>query len=362
MSIDLIVYEKKGTQTKIALLENKELKELEVIDESKPCEGNIYLGKLTKKLDLAQGHIGFLVDIGYDLDAFINVDDDSPLTEGQSIVVQISQEARAEKGAKVVQELQFVGSCLVYCPFKDYIQVSHKIAENQDVIERKAWVEANTTQSEGWILRTVIANADKEEIMAEMQYLRQSYATVQAKAKEAKAPALLKVKDNSLFEYVSKYQDTLEKIVTNVRKLEETFEVEICAEPFKEFGLEDAIADALLPSVKLPSGGSVFFEETKACVAIDVDSGDDSANGSIARLNIEAATIIAKEIRLRNLAGKIVIDFAGQSEYKYLKNVIETLEKELKKDLTKTYALGLSKIGLVELIRQRKRASLKECV
>ncbi|MFI3242130.1 MAG: ribonuclease E/G [Alphaproteobacteria bacterium] len=360
MSVDLILYEKQGSQTKIALLEEGSLREIEIIDEAKPTEGNIYSGKIVEKLTLANDRIGFLVNIGFEQLAFMNAKEEDGFTEGQAIVVQISQEGRQEKGAKVTTELQFVGSCLVYCPFKAGIQVSQKIANNKEVEAKKSLVEKEIKEGEGWILRTAIANADDEEVLAEMQYLRDSYKDTQEKIEKAKSPSLLKVKDNSLFEYVSKYQDSLEKIITNVRKLEETFEVEISKEPFKDYGIEDAISEALLPYAKLPSGGRVHFEETRACVCIDVDSSEDNGAGTISSLNIEAAIEIAKQVKLRNLSGKIVIDFAGQSEYRYLKPAIVALQKELRLDATRTFGLNLSQVGLVEFIRQRKRASLKD--
>ena len=95
-------------------------------------------------------------------------------------------------------------------------------------------------------------------------------------------------------------------------------------------------------------------------MAIDVDSGNDKGNGSIAHLNLEAADEIARQIRLRNLSGKIIIDFAGSSDYRYLKPVIEALESKAAEDSTKTTVLGLSRAGNVEIIRVRKRPTLQD--
>jgi len=115
-----------------------------------------------------------------------------------------------------------------------------------------------------------------------------------------------------------------------------------------------------LPEVKLPSGGRLIIEETRACVAIDVDSGEDRGHGSISHLNEEAAYEIAHQIKLRNLAGKIVIDFAGSSEYKFIKPVLDILHNELLKDKNKSRLFGLSKAGNVEIIRVRRRPSLSQ--
>ena len=122
--------------------------------------------------------------------------------------------------------------------------------------------------------------------------------------------------------------------------------------------MEDILSEALMKEVKLPSGGRLTIEETKACVAIDVDSGEDRGHGSISHLNEEAAYEIVRQIKLRNLAGKIVIDFAGSSEYKFIKPVLDILEKGLAQDKNKSRLFGLSRMGNVEIIRVRRRPSL----
>ena len=114
----------------------------------------------------------------------------------------------------------------------------------------------------------------------------------------------------------------------------------------------------LFRSVRLKNGGRIIIEETRACTAIDVDSGEDDGAGSLGRLNNEAAEEIAHQIILRNLSGKIVIDFAGASEYRYLKNTIEILETKLRNDTVRTFVYGLSHAGLVEIVRSRRRPSL----
>ena len=112
MSIDTIVYESKNTATRIALLSGGELVELEIVPENRAVEGNIYLGKIARKVDLANGKIGFFVELGEGREAFLNAEenglDELKVSEGQSLVVQVAQEKRAEKGPKVTRALQFV--------------------------------------------------------------------------------------------------------------------------------------------------------------------------------------------------------------------------------------------------------------
>lgn len=135
----------------------------------------------------------------------------------------------------------------------------------------------------------------------------------------------------------------MRKVVVNNHNNEEEIKektgeevlVEFSSSPFEDYGLEDAVLEALQKEVKLKSGGRITIEETKACVAIDVDSGGDKANGSLGRLNMEAAFEIAKQIKLRNLSGKIVIDFAGVSEYRYLKTLLKFWSRSCKKIMLK---------------------------
>lgn len=369
MSIDTIVYEQKSGQSRIALLEDGRLCEYEQFNDAGVCEGNIYLGKITGKTELANGKAGFFVDISDTRPAFLNEDEyghEANLNVGQSVVVQVQQEARAEKGAKVVRSVQFVGQNICYCPFKMGVEASSRIENKALLEEYKQHVVEHTTGQEGWILRTSSVDASIEDIWAEMDDLRQLYNDVRTKARTATAPALLYSKDNPIFDDIINNEETLKKVVLNNHNLEDeikdVFDGEIAtafsAEPFAEFGIEDMISEALLKNVKLPSGGRVIIEETKAFVAIDVDSGEDRGHGSISHLNEEAAYEIARQIRLRNLAGKIVIDFAGSSEYKFIKPVLEILEKELAKDKNKARLFGLSRAGNVEIIRVRRRPSL----
>ena len=368
MSADMIVYENKNQVIRVAGLNNGVLETLEIADLNKAAEGNIYLGRITKKVELANGKTGYFVNIGDIREAFINAEeygrDDLNANEGQEVVVQVAQEQRAEKGAKLVRSLQFVGRNLVYCPYRMNIEVSSKIADKLRADELKTQVLENMTGQEGWIVRTSAVYADKQTLAEEMEALRAQFDGVRQKAKTAKAPLLLMERNNLLAEAINHNQETLRKVVVNDHNLEkilaDDFEVEYNASPFAEQGLEDAILEALQKEVRLKNGGRITIEETRACTAIDVDSGEDDGQGSIGRLNIEAAEEIVRQIRLRNLSGKIVIDFAGVSEYRYLKNAIEVLEDRLSRDYIRASVYGLSRAGLVEISRMRRRPSLQD--
>lgn len=372
MTVDTIVYEKGNAYTTIALMNEGRVKEIEIIDNAKAAEGNIYLGKITRKIDLANGRHGYMVDIKDGKDAFFNADEygmsDTEYNEGQSIVVQVAQERRAEKGAKVVRSLQFVGTYLVYCPFRMNIDASSRIGSFEKIKELKTLVQNNVQGQEGWVIRTAAADAAPDELAEEMVELRKIYDVVRAKARSETAPCLLYAKGSPLFEYMSNNALTLNKVVVNTRNMEEAiknefdgdFEVEVKNSPLKEMGVDEAIGEAMEKEVRLKCGGRVFIEETKAFVAIDVDTGDDHGAGSISHVNEEAAVEIARQIRLRNLSGKIIIDFAGSSEYRYMKPVLEILDRELAKDSTRAHVIGLSRGGNVEVVRVRRRPSLSD--
>lgn len=364
--IDTLVYENKNNLIRVAGLAQGVLQKLDVVDLSKALEGNIYLGRIAKKIELANGKIGYFVNIGDSREAFINAEeygrDDLNANEGQEVVVQVAQEQRAEKGARLVRSLQFVGHNLVYCPYRMNIEVSSKISDKLKAEELKKIVQDNTTGQEGWIVRTSAVYAEQSSIMEEMEMLRGKFDAVRQKAKNSKAPVLLLERNNILMETINHYVESLKTIVVNDHNLEkilgEDFDVKYYVDPFDEYGLEDAILEALQKEIKLKSGGRISIEETRACTAVDVDSGEDDGLGSLGRLNMEAAEEIARQIILRNLSGKIVIDFAGFSEYKYLKNAIDLLEERLRQDAAKVFVYGLSRAGLVEVSRARRRPSL----
>lgn len=372
MSVETIVYDKNSSVSGIALIEGGQVAELEIITENQAISGNIYLGKISKKVMLAGDKEGFFVNIGDGREGFLNAEEtgvaEMKLTEGQSIVVQVSQEKRAEKNARLVRAVQLVGNYVVYCPYRLRVEASSKIEDKHKMAEYMEKVKEHMTGQEGWVLRTASTEVDFVAIASEMEKLRDTYEHIRMKARTVTAPSLLFAKPDTLFEHLARHLHGLHKLVTNSRNVEaevrqqygDTFDVELSNNPFEEYGIEDVIASALEKEVSLRGGGRISIEETRACTAIDVDSGRDSGGGSLNRINEEAAYEIARQIRLRNLSGKIVIDFAGHSEYKYIKPLLEILEQELAKDSIKSHVAGLSRAGLVEIIRVRRRPTLQD--
>ena len=367
MMIEDLIIEEKNNITKIAGMKDGSLCEFMMQKKDGFNEGNIYLGKIVKKINTANGKEGYFVNIGDSKDAFINTEEreleDLKANEGQDIVVQINQEQRAEKGARVVRFLHMAGINLVYCPYGSEIELSNKIVDEEQR-NRLYDLVVNSTESGGWIIRTHAAEVTDEDIANEIKKLENDFRNIMAMAKTTKAPQLLFAKENILEDIIIHNEESLQKIIVNNHLTEEKLHsaavIEYETKPFKKYGVDEMLNEALQKVIKLRCGGRVIIEETKALVAIDVDSGDGVAQGGIGRVNQEAAYEIAKQIILRNLSGKIIIDFAGMAEFKFLKGVMEILEKQLQNDVAKAKVLGLSRAGNVEIVRTRKRPTLRD--
>ena len=370
MKAEKIIFDRNDETSGIAVFDDTGLIEIDIYNENRAIEGNVYLGRISKKISLANDRTGFMVNIGDGREAFLNSYEptlkEANMSEGQSVVVQVTQEKRAEKGAKVVRNIQLAGIYLVYCPFKFDVEASSKIEDIEKAAAYKKFVQEHSQGQEGWILRTVSTEATENQLLEEMTSLREAYENIRKKARTMTAPTVLYNKENPLFEYIRRYKDSLKEVVVDTPKLKEQVEatfagtVTLQKEAFEEFGIDDAIVEALNRTVKLKHGGNLHIEETRAFVAIDVDSGGKRSVGDIDSLNIEAAKEIARQIRLRNLSGKIIIDFAGSSEYRFMKKVLEVLEEELADDICHSRVLGLSRAGNVEILRQRRRPSLRD--
>ena len=370
MKAEKIVYDHNDASFGLAVFDESGLMEIDIYTEKRAVEGNVYLGRIVKKINLANDKYGFMVNIGDGCEAFLNSYEpalkEANMSEGQSVVVQVAQEKRAEKGAKVVRNVQLVGKYLVYCPFKYDVEFSRKIEDVEKAEKYRKLVKDKCVGQEGWILRTLSVDAEEADVVAEMTELRDTYENIRKKARTSAAPALLYEKESPLFEYIRRYKDTLKEVVVDTPKMQAEVEamfdgvVTLQKEGFEEYGVEDAIVEALNRTVKLKHGGELHIEETRACVAIDVDSAGVHNVGDIDALNLEAAREIARQIRLRNLAGKIVIDFAGSSEYRFMKSVIDVLEEELADDASHSRVLGLSRGGNIEILRQRRRPTLRD--
>ena len=188
--LEEIVYQEKNGLKQVAGLCGGELREFAVQDDAKANEGNIYLGRITKKIQTVNGKEGYFVNIGMVREAFINAEEsgleDLKAHEGQDIVVQVVQEQRAEKGARLGRFLNFAGVYLVYRPYGDEIEISSKI-EDEDKRESLYQLIAVHTEEGGFVVRTQAAEASKEDILNEKKALEDKFEAVLARAKQETA-------------------------------------------------------------------------------------------------------------------------------------------------------------------------------
>jgi ribonuclease G len=407
MSREIVINATKH-ESRIAVLDEGQVVELWVErTRHRTIVGNIYKGRVTKVLP---GMQSAFVDLGLERDAFLYVSDviedledfdeandelhldDVPqqrpeasisdlLREGQEIVVQVSKDTIAGKGARITSHITLPGRFLVYMPTVNHIGVSRRIeneAERQRLKEMLERIRPPGTG--GFIVRTAGEERNEEEFRADLKYLTEVWEQIRRKAEKVSAPTaihhdldlvLRTIRDVLSPEFKSVWVDSvdqyqrivefLDQIQPNLVSRVRLFRRE---EPiFDEFGIEPEIAKALKSKVWLKSGGYIVINQTEALVAIDVNTGKyvgkRNLEETVFRTNLEAAKEIVRQIRLRDLGGIIVLDFIDMEEPNNRARLFEALENEIKKDRSKTKILQISEFGLIEMTRKRVRQSLE---
>lgn len=301
------------------------------------------------------------------------------LTEGQVITVQVVKDAIGGKGAQVTRRMALPGRYLVLTPARHRVSVSRQITDKAEQDRLSGIMTGIAGPDEGFILRTAAAGAQADELQQDAEYLRRVLIDIEAARDQRNAPALL---HGELDPLPRIFRDHLHETVKTIR----VDDGESCAqirdfctrfmprmadriqrhggpEPiFALHDIEDGIARAGQPHIGLKSGGGLVIEATEALTAIDVNSGSFTDASTIIdtalHTNLEAAAEIARQIRLRNIGGMIVIDFIHMDEDDHWDRVIDGLETGLAGDHTHSRVIGLTGAGLVELTRRRRRESL----
>jgi len=384
------------TETRVAVVENGVLQEI-FIERSnhRGLVGNIYKGKVVRVLP---GMQAAFVDIGLERAAFIHAseigdgDANTPINtlvhEGQALVVQVTKDPIGTKGARLTTQLSIPSRYLVYMPGSVHVGISQKIEENAERDRLKQLVmdcmEAEGLTGEaGFILRTAAEGVCEDEIVADTRYLRRLWRKLEERIKENKKPSLVydelplslrTIRDLSRPE-TSKIlidsRETFQKIEhfcsQYVPEVAEKIESYPGPRPiFELYSVEDEIQRALERKVPLKSGGYLVIDQTEAMTTIDVNTGGfvgrRNLEETIFKTNLEAATAIGRQVRLRNLGGIIILDFIDMADPEHQRQVLRMLEKVLEKDHTKTKISGVSELGLVEMTRKRTRESLEHMV
>jgi len=384
-------------ETRVAWVENGVLQEVWVERANKRgLVGNIYMGKVDRVLP---GMQAAFIDIGLERAAFLHVSDichkaigykDEDCDEitkllhcGQKIMVQVLKDPLGTKGARITMQVTIPSRMLVFMPIEKNLGVSQKIdgSDERERLREMAKTIPEYKESEGGlIVRTVAEGVDFHEMRADMIYLQRLWAGVQERARSSRKPALI-YEDLPLFLRIIRDIpiDRIEKIrvdsTETLNKMKEFVEMYVMEindklglyqgeRPiFDLYNIEEEIQTALHKRVNLKSGGYLIIDQTEAMTTIDVNTGafvgHKNLEETIYRTNLEATQAIARQLRLRNLGGIIILDFIDMEDQSHQKHVLSALEKELSKDRVKTSISNLSNLGLVEMTRKRTRESLE---
>ncbi|MCL1824333.1 MAG: ribonuclease G [Betaproteobacteria bacterium] len=380
-------------EVRVAIVEQGVVQELHVErPASRGIVGNIYLGRVVRVLP---GMQSAFIDIGLERTAFLHVADiwserqnsdtarpiEKVLIEGQTAMVQVLKDPIGTKGARLSTQISLAGRLLVYLPQDSHIGISQRIgdeSEREQLRERLIRLVPEE-ESGGFIVRTMAENATDEELTADIAYLQKLWGEVLHASGNAEAPHLLH-EDLSLVQRI--LRDLVNEDATRVRidsrenlvklqnfaaeytpKVLPLLELYISDRPlFELYNIEMEVQKALARRVDLKSGGYLIIDQTEALTTVDVNTGGfvgaRNFDDTIFKTNLEAAQAIARQLRLRNLGGIIIIDFIDMDSAEHREIVLEEFRKALNYDHTKISLNGFSTLGLVEMTRKRTRESL----
>lgn len=404
---------------RIALLEDKRLVELH---DEKPnssfAVGDLYLGKVKK---LVPGLNAAFVDVGYEKDAFLHYLDLSPqlrslqkwvlqtlkgknntpfldnfeiepeinkdgninevLVSGQEILVQVAKEPISTKGPRITCEISLAGRFLVLVPFMDKISVSQKIRNKTERARLRNLIDSIRPSQMGVIIRTVAENKKVAELDQDLKSLVKKWEFLYAKLKEASPPArvlgeinrstailrdllnpsfnCIVVDEPGIFDQTQEYLSTIAPDKVEILKQHKA-KVPL----FDAVGIEKQIKGLFGRTITMPSGAYLIIEHTEALHVIDVNSGNTAKSGdnqetNALRVNIDAAAEIARQLRLRDMGGIIVIDFIDLRKAESRKELMLKLREFMRNDKAKHHILPPSKFGLVQITRQRVRPEIE---
>lgn len=359
---------------KLALIEENKVSEFLIeLKNTDVALGAFYKGKI---VDIIDGIESIFVDIGLEKNAFLNISkfkDRMKFNKNDEILVQVENEPRDEKGAKLTLDYSISGKNLVLLPNSTKVSISHKIFDEKEK-ERLKEIFADIKDM-GLIIRTSAAFVDKNILREEYENLIFKWENIKKDFKNSKCGKKI-YSQNSLIERIFReYFDekTDELIIDNkdifekIKKYIEENKLESLKNKLKRFYKDEdifeyykvniEIENALKKKVWLTSGAYIIIEKTEALISIDVNTGMNTEGKDLEKLitqtNLEAAIEIPRQLRLRNLSGIIIIDFIDMKKENNRKIVLKTLENELKNDRMKTNIVNFSSLNLVQLTRQR---------
>jgi len=388
-------------ETRVAVVDNGVLQEVYIErTEKRGLVGNIYKGKVVRVMP---GMQAAFVDIGLERAAFIHAADIVTLDEngmehrkqavpdirtlvhdGKNLIVQVIKEPIGTKGARLTTHLSVSSRFLVYMPYTNHIGISQKIESEtererlQNIVE-SCLPTSNREHAGGFIVRTVAENALAEDIQTDALFLQKLWGDLKPELgsfsvpnviyndlplflrtmRDAVKPGMEKVRIDSREEYERLLRFAAD-YEPGTRNMIEHYDGE--RPIFDLYSVEEEIQKALERRVNLKSGGYLIIDQTEAMTTIDVNTGafvgHTNQEETLFKTNLEAATALARQLRLRNLGGIIIVDFIDMQDPEHQRQVVRALEKAIEKDPAKIAVTGVSELGLVQMTRKRTRDSL----
>lgn len=377
--------------TRVAVVEDGRLVEI-YFEKYQKLVGNIFKGRVANVLP---GMQAAFVDIGIERNAFLYAGDvispardgkyikeqaiEHVLKPGQEIVVQVTKEPLEGKGARVTTQITLPGRYAVFMPAVDYVGISRRISDEEERERLRKLAMEIKPEGKGLIVRTVAEGVSREDLGEDIAALETVWADIVKKSAMTPAPVLLhgevdlteRIIRDLFNEDVVRVQVNDSNIYENI--LRSLADSEICLrnrvflfegqDIFAKYDVTSQIMQALKHKVWLHCGGFLVIEQMEALTAIDVNTGKyvGSANleDTVVKTNKEAAVEIARQLRLRNVGGIVIIDFIDMIEEAHRQEVLSVLEQELQKDKTRSRIMGITKLGLVELTRKKARQALE---
>lgn len=376
---------------RIGVVENSHLVEFYIEEkENKKLLGNIYRARVENVL---KGMSSAFVDIGQEKNAYLSLKDALPkeflsdnkthkisevVKAGKETIVQVKKEALGTKGAKVSTHIEIPGRYIVLTPYSNKINISKKIRDKKDIKRLKYIGKDMMKDGVGVIFRTLSRDIEESIIKEEYNILLNIYYKIQRERNFLPCPKLIYKAPDLAYQIIRDvYNERTDKIIVNSKEIYENLILMEDGFPFKfshkieldenfSIGLERKIQKdikkAISREVYLKSGGYIVIDQLEALTAIDVNTGGfigtRSLRDTVLMTNIEATEEIARQIRIRDLAGIIIIDFIDMKSKEDEKQLLNGLNKQLKKDRKKAKIVDITKLGLVELTRRKTRASL----
>lgn len=398
MSRKMLINATHPEEHRVAIVEDGYLTELDIeITAKEQTRGNIYKAAVIR---VESGLQAAFVDYGGERLGFLQISEIHPslyppspeddrrgrprindiLRPGQEILVQVTKEERGTKGAALTTYLSLAGRYMVLMPESPTKGVSRKIEEESERKKlKKAMAELDLPENMGYIVRTAGIGKAPEELRRDFENLVEIHRGIQERAHQAKAPCLIFRESNLIIRCIRDYftEDTEEVLIDDPVMYEAARDFFLMLMPdkvklvklhqerrpiFSRYQIEEQIETINHNKVNLPSGGSIVLDTTEALVAVDVNSGKMSSEQGIEatayKTNLEAAEETARQLRLRDLAGLIVIDFIDMRDRKNVRAIEKKMRDALKKDKSRVTVGRISQFGLLEMSRQRLKPNL----